>query len=93
MADIPSTDVLYDMKHSQKATTDTDTAHHEDASNASSNEKSEHDIEKTASHGVGYGLSHLPVGEHGEYVVTMKTWAVVVVCKTNYIRDVCHRES
>jgi hypothetical protein len=25
--------------------------------------------------------------------VTMKTWAVVVVCKTNYIRDVCHRES
>ena len=79
MADIPSSDILHDMKQTQKDTTHHETIPHEGSSNADSNEKSGNDIEKTASHGAGYELSHLPVDEHGEYVVTMKTWAVVVV--------------
>lgn len=79
MADIPSTDILHDMKKSEKQNPDNDTAHHEGSSSVDSNEKSQKDVERTASHGAGYELSHLPIDEHGEYVVTMKTWAVVVV--------------
>ena len=79
MADIPSSDILHDMKQTQKDTAHHETVPHEGSSNADSNEKSGKDIEKTASHGAGYELSHLPIDEHGEYVVTMKTWAVVVV--------------
>jgi hypothetical protein len=79
MADIPSTDVLHDMKETVKKTQHNDTTHHEGSSSLDSNEKPQKDVERTASHGAGYELSHLPVDEHGEYVVTMKTWAVVVV--------------
>ena len=74
MADISAADILHDMKQGDKATNGTGTAHHENVPN----EKSVQDIERTASHGAGYELN-LPVDEHGEYVVTMKTWAVVVV--------------
>ena len=77
MADIPSTDVLHNMKETKKGHHD-NSAHYENSSNTDSNGVSK-DIEKTASHGAGYDLSHLPIGEDGEYKVTMKTWAVVVV--------------
>ena len=77
MADIPSTGVLHNMKETEKNTHHDENAHYENSSDG--NGKSKDDIEKTASHGAGYDLSHLPVDEHGEYKVTMKTWAVVVV--------------
>ena len=79
MTDIPSTDVLHDMKETEKKAQHNGTTHHEGTSSPDSNEKSQKDVERIASHGAGYELSHLPVDEHGEYVVTMKTWAVVVV--------------
>ena len=79
MADIPSNDVLHDMKESAQKTQHNDATHREGNSSLDSNEKPAKDVERTASHGAGYELSHLPVDEHGEYVVTMKTWAVVVV--------------
>jgi hypothetical protein len=67
------------MKETEKNTHHDDSAHYENSSTPDSNGKSKDDIEKTASHGAGYDLSHLPIDEHGEYKVTMKTWAVVVV--------------
>ncbi|KAK3683274.1 hypothetical protein LTR37_020387 [Vermiconidia calcicola] len=75
MADITATDILHDMKESKKH------AVHEEY--AGSNEKSQHDIERTASHGAGYDLSNIPL-EDGEYAVTAKTWAVVVVLAMSY---------
>ena len=79
MAEIPAADLLHDMKQTQKGNTHHEAVHHENASSADSTEKQEKDIERTASHGAGYELSHLPLDEHGEYRVTLKTWAVVVV--------------
>lgn len=68
------------MKQTEKSDTHRETtSHYENPSNMEGNEKSPKDIERTASHGAGYELSHLPVDEHGEYMVTLKTWAVVVV--------------
>lgn len=78
MADIPAANILHEMKETEKNAHDEKSSHHEVAS-TNGNEKSEKDIERTASHGAGYDLSHLPVDDDGEYVVTMKTWAVVVV--------------
>ena len=78
MADIPSNDVLHDMKETEKNTHHEGSNHHEANSTTDSNGKSQKDIEKTAAD-ADWQLAHLPVDEHGEYVVTMKTWAVVVV--------------
>jgi hypothetical protein len=78
MADIPSSDFLHDMKETEK-THHEGGNHHEASSTTDSNGKSQKDIEKTAPNDADWQLSHLPVDEHGEYVVTMKTWAVVVV--------------
>lgn len=79
MADIPSADVLHDMKDSEKQRHHENSNHHENNSNTDSNERSQKDVEKTAANNPDWQLSHLDVDEHGEYVVTMKTWAVVVV--------------
>ena len=79
MADIPSRNALHNLKDTEKATYHEGGTAHGGTSSPDSNEKSQKDIERTAPHGAGYELSHLPIDEHGEYVVTMKTWAVVVV--------------
>lgn len=79
MANNPSTDVPHDMRETGKKTQHNDSTHHEGTSSPDSNEKPLKDVERTASHDAGYELSHLPIDEHGEPVVTMKTWAVVVV--------------
>ncbi len=81
MADITATDILHDMKGSKKSALHRE--HHDVSSNASNHEKSQQDIERTASHGAGYDLSNIPI-EDGEYVVTAKTWAVVVVLALSY---------
>ncbi len=81
MADITSNNVLHNMKETEKHghhDHHDEGAHFENGSSRDSNGNGK-DIEKTASHGAGYDLSHQPLDEHGEYKVTMKTWAVVVV--------------
>ena len=68
MADVTATDVLHQMKQTEKGDQD----EHREALPAAQNGN---DLEKHASHGAGYDLSHLPMDD-GEYVVTAKTWAV-----------------
>lgn len=82
MADIAATDVLHDMKQTQKH----GGQHHEHSPNTNGSEDSQRDMEKTASHGAGYDLSHIPMDD-GEYRVTAKTWAVVVVLSLSYGMD------
>lgn len=79
MADLPAADILHDMRESEKRTELGQSTHREDTESPDSNEKTYKDVERTASHGQGYELSHLPIDEHGEYVVTMKTWMVIIV--------------
>ncbi len=76
MADIPSSDVHHDMKETANNTHHEGNNHHEATSTTDSNGKSQKDMEKSEA---DWQLSHLPVDEHGESVVTMKTWFVVVV--------------
>ncbi len=69
-------DTLHAMKHDQKGTKHVHNENQVEGSHSSDSEKT--DLEKHASHGAGYDLSGLPV-EDGEYIVTAKTWAVVMV--------------
>ncbi len=73
MADIRAIGTLHTMKHSEKGTTH---AHVEHDNNNSDSALT--DLEKTASHGVGYDMDGIAM-DNGEYVVTAKTWAVVMV--------------
>ncbi|KAK5000119.1 hypothetical protein LTR66_000981 [Elasticomyces elasticus] len=70
--DIMTADIQHDMKHQ---------ARHVEHSSTNSEQAS--DLEKHPSHGAGYKLDHIPI-EDGHYVVTMKTWAVVVVLALSY---------
>jgi hypothetical protein len=91
MADIPSNDVLHDMKEIAKNMHHEGSNYYEANSPTDSNDKSQEDIEKTAPNGADWQLSHLPVDERGEYVVTMKTWAVVVVSfmHMRFLKSLC----
>ena len=77
MADIQALDILHDMKHSEKGTKH---VHNENQLDRNSSNSAQDDLEKHASHGAGYDMSSIPVAD-GEYVVTAKTWAVVIVCE------------
>jgi hypothetical protein len=77
MANILAADILHDMKHHEKGTTHAHLEH--DQSNSDS---SLTDMEKTASHGAGYDMDGIPMDD-GEYRVTAKTWAVVIVSDHN----------
>lgn len=84
MADITAADTLHEMKAANRGAHHHEDREHRDVdSNSSSNDKSQRDIEKTASHGAGYDLDNIPM-QDGEYVVTAKTWAVVVVLALSY---------
>jgi hypothetical protein len=65
MGDIQAVDVLHNE-------------HQVETPSNSSNNSAQDDLEKHASHGAGYDMSGIPVAD-GEYVVTAKTWAVVIV--------------
>ena len=82
MADITATDVLHQMKNTQKGTHHHHNEHGGTAGSSDSNSVKT-DLEKHASHGAGYDMSGIPV-EDGEYVVTAKTWAVVIVLALSY---------
>ncbi len=74
MADIAAADVLHNMHNAKKGK---DHAHLEH-DKGDSGDSSLNDVEKTASHGAGYDLDGIPM-DNGEYKVTAKTWAVVMV--------------
>jgi hypothetical protein len=78
--DILSADIQHDMKHAdgKPHAHHVETAHHVENSSASDSIGA---LEKGPSHSAGYDLKGIPV-ENGEYVVTAKTWAVVMVSKT-----------
>lgn len=65
--DIMTADIQHDMKHKVQH-----------AEHSSVNSERISNLEKHPSHGAGYKLDGIPI-EDGQYVVTMKTWAVVVV--------------
>ena len=75
-------DTLHAMKHDAKGTKHTDHENRLDGSYSSDSDKT--DLEKHVSHGAGYDMSGLPV-ENGEYVVTAKTWAVVIVSQGSIV--------
>lgn len=77
MADVTAIDSFNQMKHNEKGTTHHQEEHHEGRLEVES-EESNTDLEKHASPGTDYDLSHVQT-EEGEYVVTAKTWVVVVV--------------
>lgn len=77
MADIQALDILHDMKHTEKGSKHVHNEHQIEKSSNSSN-SAQDDLEKHPSHGAGYDLSEIPVAD-GEYVVTAKTWLVVIV--------------
>ncbi len=79
VADMPSTTDPHNTSEPKKMIDLEDSTHHEGTESPDSNEKSHKDVERTASDGQDYELRHLPVNEYGEPVVTMKTWAVIIV--------------
>lgn len=73
MADIRTIDTLHTMKQTEKG------GHAHIEKEHSNSDSSLVDMEKTASHGAGYDMDGIPMTDD-EYVVTAKTWAVVIVC-------------
>lgn len=82
--DILSADIQHSMKHD--STQKPHATHAENGTPASSESGSpdEKNIAITPSRGAGYDLGPNEV-ENGEYVVTMKTWAVVFVSIHNFL--------
>jgi hypothetical protein len=79
-----ATDTFHQIKGMEKVTTHPQNEHHEVRPEADS-EESNHDLEKHAS---GYDLSEIST-EDGENVVTVKTWAVVVVRYPSSVTTLC----
>ncbi len=71
--DIRALDTLHTMKQTEKGTVHAHVEHDKINSDSSLT-----DMEKTASHGAGYDMDGIAM-DNGEYVVTAKTWAVVMV--------------
>lgn len=72
-------DLEHSMKHTRAGVIHSQHEHASEHGKLGNNlSSSGEDLEKHASHGAGYDTSHIPKVD-GDYVVTAKTWAVVVV--------------
>lgn len=83
MANILGVDILHEMKHGrhgENGEKEKNFAHNEH--DKASNESSLTDMEKTALQGAGYDMDGIAM-DNGEYRVTAKTWAVVIVSVLN----------
>jgi hypothetical protein len=80
MVDITAADLLHAMKQDERGPGYAHKEHDKSTSDSSLT-----DMEKTASHGAGYDMDGIPMN-NGEYRVTAKTWAVVIVSLLNLRR-------